>query len=494
MTPTAVEIQERVDLRLLSNLSSNFSNSREAIFELVDNGLAGRRGDEPVRVTITGSGWSSPGGTMKVVTMGGSGMGLEGLTEFLHWGKQPHGTTLNRYGQGGKAAIGYLGRAVRVRANESGSDTAYEIEDSDWLARPDGKEKRFVAKPCDAVCPEQGVVEIEILRLTKRINARKLERELAWRYRPALLSGGLDLRVKSRQVKPVELEGDPRQDFDYRLILSTPEEPDGTTVRLRGWVGIAPPRFDGRGGMRCSTHGRVVVENEYFGHRSSSYKASLNSLVGEVDLSFVPPLLNKNEFDRDTPAWEAAAEAVHREMTPFIEKLLQRRETSEPSEEERMRAMEAKDLAKRALEKIAAESSRRGASGVRRGRKSPTPSGESSTPPPASRDKSGRQPRTPPPEGAVGQLSRKGVDLDWDVRALDPKIRSATSTENGRTEIVINTEFPMYRLRKGDFAYMVETGLAEQLKSDGEDDKSAGEYSDVVAEAVYEAITMIEKR
>ena len=486
-----IEIEETISVGLLSNLSSNFRSPQEAIFELVDNGLASRFGNEPVCVTITGAGWTTSG-DLKVVTKGGAGMGLQGLQRYFDWGKDPDAEGLNRYGQGGKAAIGYLGKSVRIRTNAHDEDQAYEITDSDWLSRPGGRPKRHQAKHVPSVVPGEAVVEIHISGLKRKINKKKLLQELAWRYRPALLAGHLVLHVKGTNVEPVPLEADPKQSFEHLLVVSTDDRPDGEPVVLKGWVGIAPPKFGERGGVRCSAYGRVIVPDEYFGHPGVSRKASLNSLVGEVDLSFASPTLNKNAFDTADPAWLAAKELVYREMEPFIHRLLQKKEPAEATDEERERAMEAKDIAHRALEKITAESLRDGRGGRQAGRKPPTPTETPRQPTePPETPRQPQEPATPPPSSAVGKLKRKGATLDWDVRALDSRIRSATEIENGRTEIIVNKKYPLYVERDGDIAYMLETGLMEELKPSEDDDKAVGEYHDQLTDALFEALSML---
>lgn len=490
--PTPPELVEQIDVRLLANLSQNFRSPFEAVFELVDNGLASRLPGNPVAVTVTGSGRA--GDTLKVITKGGGGMGTTGLQEFLHWGKEPATVGLNRFGQGGKAAIGYLGKGLRITANRYDEDTAYQIEDHDWLARPNGELKRFRPRTVRAPVPDAGVVQIEILNLRKAVNFKRLERELAWRYRPALRDGVLELCVGGTPIEPVELVAEQRREFSHPLIVPSLDDPTKTVpVMLSGWVGVAPPKFEDRGGIRCSAYGRVVIPHEYFGHRTASFKASLNSLIGEVDLSFVPLVLDKNEFDKGSDAWEAAELIVHAEMQPFVDQLLRRREVNEPSDEERLRAMEARDIAHRALEKIAAESERAGLAGQLHGRKRPEPRPERGVEQVLRKELEVRvkpEPRTPPPPDAVGRLRRKGLTLDWDVRALDPKTRSATVEENGRTEIVINSQFPAYRQRSGDLLYMLETGLEEELKPSGDqEDKTVEEYHRQVADALYVALS-----
>ncbi len=476
------ELVETVDVRLLANLSDNFRSPYEAVLELVDNALASRLGGRPVRVTITGSGGT--GATLRLVAKGGRGMGVEELAEFLRWGKAPSAVGLNRYGQGGKAAIGYLGNGMRVRCNRFDEAVAYQIEDHTWLQRPDGQLKRFIPQPVAPTVPGEGVVQTEIIDLRRAINLKRLTREISWRYRPALQDGILKVSIGRQPVEPAALPADDRHDFNRPIVNGT------DVVTLAGWVGIAPSGFDGRGGIRCSAFGRVVLQHEYFGHRTSSFKASLNSLVGEVDLSVVPVVLNKNAFDTASFEWEAVQAVMHDEMEPFVRRLLKRREPGEPSDEERLRAMEAQDIAQRALEQIAAESAARGRGGRLAGRKSPAAPQETSRTPTegGSDEHQERQPKTPPPAGAVGKLTRRGVGLDWDVRSLDPSIRSARAPEGGRLEIVINSRYPLYRRRSGDLEYMLETGLLEQLKPGPDEEMTVDEYHEQLVDALSLAL------
>ena len=84
-----------------------------------------------------------------------------------------------------------------------------------------------------------------------------------------------------------------------------------------------------------------MLQNEYFGQRTASHKASLNGLIGEVDLWFVPVVLNKNGFDTGSAAWSAVEPIMFEKLQPYIQQLLRRR-PEEPSDEERLRAMEAR--------------------------------------------------------------------------------------------------------------------------------------------------------
>lgn len=489
---STLEIQESIDVRLLANLSENFRTPYEALFELVDNGLASRiEGGGPVSVSISGA--SGVGGRLTVVTSGGAGMGLEELAHLLHWGKPPSQRGLHRYGQGGKAAIGYLGEGVRIRSNRHDQTIAYELKDDNWRARPAGL-KTFMPTPVDPAKPGTGVVQIEVVRLRRAVNLRRLERELAWRYRPALIAGHMTIKVSGRTVLPVALDGKPRSDFVERLDVPAIDDPEQlVAVEVRGWVGIAESGFSGRGGIRCSVEGRVVLQNEYFGQRSASHKASLNGLIGEVDLWFVPVVLNKNGFDTGSKAWQSVEPLMFDKLAPYVQQLLRRREPEEPSDEERLRAMEAKDIAQQALHELAAEALMSGLGNTSEGRKPPERRDDPTPRPERPANETDRTPRTPPPPTAVGRLTRRGRALEWDVRALDPRTRSATLTEGDRVEIVINNRYPAYKHRGGDLAYMIETGLLETLKPDTADEKTVEEYHQDVTDALFLAFQALKR-
>lgn len=88
----------------------------------------------------------------------------------------------------------------------------------------------------------------------------------------------------------------------------------------------------------------------------------------------------------------------------------------------------------------------------------------------------------------MGRLTRRGRALEWDVRALDPRTRSATLIEGDRVEIVINNRYPAYRHRAGGLAYMIETGLFETLKPETAEEKTVDEYHQDVTDALYLAL------
>ena len=130
-------------------------------------------------------------------------MGVEELAEFLRWGKAPTAVGLNRYGQGGKAAIGYLGNGMRIRCNRFDEAAGFQIEDHQWLHRPDGELKRFIPQQVVPAVPGEGVVQTEIIDLRRAINLKRLAREISWRYRPALQDGTLRVSIGRQPIEPL---------------------------------------------------------------------------------------------------------------------------------------------------------------------------------------------------------------------------------------------------------------------------------------------------
>jgi hypothetical protein len=61
-------------------------------------------------------------------------------------------------------------------------------------------------------------------------------------------------------------------------------------------------------------------------------------------------------------------------------------------------------------------------------------------------------------------VTRRGFG-DLVIRPLGPAIRSQTVVQDGVTTIVLNSQHPLFRERKGDMWYQLETAAAEICKS-----------------------------
>ncbi|MBU4194672.1 MAG: ATP-binding protein [Actinobacteria bacterium] len=474
-------IREKLDPALLSSLSFNFRSPTEAVCELIDNAVDDIVAGEPMTVTIT-----CRRGSLSVTGKGGNGMDLEKLEDFLHWGKQTREKgRLGRYGQGGKSAMGYLGCGWVIRANPRDGDTQFVIRDENWRDRSEGL-KEYAAEEERSPVPGVGVVQIEVKQLERKPNVKKLREELSWRYAPLIRTGKIKLVLNDKQVEPEDISTVRSKPFKLR-IKDVPSPYPGDKHQpdhqlLEGWVGIKKTGADVKGGIRVSASGRVIVRDEFFGHKTPAFKASLNNLVGEVEMGFIPLKLNKDDFDRDSPGWRKCASVMRRVMKPYVDELLARKDEELPSDEEIERAMLARDYVFKALERLEEAYRLKGNSGTAEGQRQPTKDEEKEA---VESQEEGEprgpyEPATPPPPSAVGKRKRKAKWGDFDVRPMEESIRSIVVKEKGRRTLVINNRFPAYRASRGEIMYMVETAAVELARPEPDEPQDASTYHETM--------------
>ena len=144
-------------------LFSNFSKYTEAILELVDNSVSNRIEGNTLMVLIG----VSPK-LICITDLGGRGMGVKELYEFLKWGKiktrNPY--DIGAYSQGGKSAMGYLGNSMTISTSPKGSQKQYIIEDNNLHNFDKLKKYRVREMPTDFI---NGKTEIIIRGLKRHI-------------------------------------------------------------------------------------------------------------------------------------------------------------------------------------------------------------------------------------------------------------------------------------------------------------------------------------
>jgi len=128
--PEPVVIKERLTRKILRSVMAQFSSLPEAILELVDNtfdefdGVTGGKHLEIIIVVTKNS--------ITVENIGGKGMGVEELRNWLNWGEAYKTDAIGEYGQGGKAAMGYLGRSWIIQTKRWDEQKLWEIKESNW--------------------------------------------------------------------------------------------------------------------------------------------------------------------------------------------------------------------------------------------------------------------------------------------------------------------------------------------------------------------------
>jgi len=323
-------IKEELNPGLKSSLYSNFSNYLDAILELTDNAVSNRINNKKIKVEILLS-----KNKLTIINHGGYGMKLADLDFFTKWGKPKKRSSydIGQYSQGGKAAMGYLGRSMMVIASPNGVKDQYRIEDYNLHDTSKLKEYPVQKIKGDNI---DGCVEIEVGHLTKKIKEKDLKSKLANIYRPLIENGLLDLYINGEILHPETYPLD--LDFNiekFNFIINN--------NKVWGWIGRLGPRTGIKGGLRCYSRGRLVRDKEFFGHPDASYKGTLNFLFGEIYLDFIKVMTNKTDFDRDSDQWAQVSKIMFKILQPHIDELLGR-EIEEPSLEEIERLKQARNI------------------------------------------------------------------------------------------------------------------------------------------------------
>lgn len=466
---TRISVRERLAPEITASLFSNYRSSSDALLELIDNSVDSRLAAIGLDVDLT-----LRAGTVQIVTVGGEGMGPQQVERnYLRWGGSGKRgrNLLGQYGQGGKAAAGYLGGRLTIEVSRPGDPLGWQLEDREYRDRSRLKtyELRQVAKRVDEAL---GYVRIRVDGVDRRVDVKRVSARIAETYRPLLESGQVHVTVNGHRLQAPVIPTVERKEFRVRAA--------GTT--LEGWIGASPPGSGIGSGLRCYRLGRLVADGEWFGYQGPAQSPGLARLVGEVEIPRVPLTMNKTDFDRDDPGWREVEARMHRLMAPLVKRLA--RDDQPPPPATALRAAEqVRRLLGQALRLIERNELFEGFEPGRQpglelvpDRPDPDPAQLDLTEAPAEpdeepgpqapdREEQGespeREPRPPERPADTGERRRRGVGR-IELRALgDPSVRSLRLEEEGVTVIVINTQHPLFLERKGDVWYQLEVAARE---------------------------------
>ncbi|MEX1171189.1 MAG: ATP-binding protein, partial [Chloroflexota bacterium] len=455
-------VRERIDPRLTASLFANYRSAVDAILELVDNAIDSRVAGQPLRVELT----VRPG-TITLVVVGGKGMGPAELErDYLRWGgsRKRSGDQIGRYGQGGKAAVGYLGQRFAIIASRPGESRAVGFEDDAYRDRSRLRTYELHDRP-KPVETALGYVRVEIGGVDRPVDRRRLPARLAEVYRPLLAAGSVMMMVDRAPVTVTDPDLTERHDVSVRA--------GGRLVR--GWYGLLPdpPPPGAAAGIRLYHLGRLVGSPEWFGHQGPTLHPGLGRLVGELELPHVPVTMNKSDVDRDSPVWADVERRLHALLAPLVRRLM-RDEAARIDPGSLKTAEQVRRILARALRLLESgrlfESDPGTGVGAEEGPDGQLPlsavagdppggDAEVDAPEPDGDEDPPGQPAVPkPPRTGRGQ-GRGGAEVV--IRSLDPRLRSAMVVEDGVRRVVINARYPLYEVRKGDLWYQLETALRE---------------------------------
>jgi hypothetical protein len=454
-------LKESFEGGLKYSLYSNFKKWTEAFLELVDNAVSNRIPDKHLFVEIFTSSKH-----FRIVNRGGYGMKLEDLQELLQWGKIKERTSydLGAYSQGGKAAMGYLGRSMVIKASSDGEKILYRIEDNDLH---DYNLKNYPVIKID-VDNTEGYVEIEVSGLKRKIKNEEIQSLLIDTYRPLIENKEVSFFINGEEIKVNKFPLD--SDFKVQTFSFPVKKGNKYHQKVHGWIGRLISRSGIKGGLKCYKLGRLISEREFFGHPDANYKQTLNFLFGEVHLDHVPATTNKTDFDRDSSEWEEIQVEMYKILKPHIDDLLGR-DIQEPTDEERDRVKKAKELVDELLrlKKINLKGSAINDL-YSQGQKYRENHLKTNITKNSELSKRKNNPATPPPINPIGKRNRLKEFLDWIVRPMDDSVRSQIEEKDGKKLLVINNLFPGFITAKGNQLYLLETA-AIQLAIPEEDEK-----------------------
>lgn len=467
---SGIILKEDIDIKIVTSLMRNYRNAIEAILELIDNAVDDRREGVPLKIEIFIGGGRNK--FIQIINTGGLGMGLKELQAFLKWGTSSKRGKLGRYGQGGKAAMGYLGGGWRLQSSKLGDKRTYIIEDDDWRNRMGGK-KKYKPKVFIGMTPEgEGKVIFEIRNLSRKINEKRLKEALSDYYGMLLEENKIRIEINKEPIKPLVIPVIKKENFIEKI----------DSKKFHGWIGLLKPDSNFKGGIRCCVLGRKVTENEYFGQLDYTWKSSLNRLIGEINADFLELNLNKTGFDTDSWGWQKVKEKMFERMQPYIDFLLSEREEEQMTENEKRRHREASKIwndfmkyyLKGGLPLDEADEKK-----FDRGQKPPIPGEFTKEVEGIAIARGKYQPATPPPEEAIGKRKRLKKFLGIEARPgiiPDKTTRSELQKRDKKEIIIVNKLFPAYKKRKGDILYIWETIALECAKPEKDEEMSYGEY------------------
>ena len=309
-------IKESFDPKLITALFKNFSNQYVALFELIDNAVDDRQDNEKLIISID---YNSEESKLIIKNINGKGMSISDLEKFFSWGYSEKTTgRIGRYGQGGKAALGYLAKSFNIKSHPKQNRFGFLVKVKDWENRQTGFSDGFEVVPYQSQ-KDEGDVSFEIFNLKKEFRIDTIIDRIKKTYRPLITKKKVEFIVENKTLKcdKIAYDEETYKPFKTKFIY------EGKEFTLTGEFGLVPDSNSERGGFKIYQYGRKVSEKEYFGHTDPSKRWNVERLYGELYIDFDLPLsMNKTEIDKDSELWYAIVQAMHNETTEIIKEAI----------------------------------------------------------------------------------------------------------------------------------------------------------------------------
>lgn len=305
-------IKESFDPKLITALFKNFSNQYIALFELIDNAVDDRQHNEKLIISID---YDPDDSKLFIKNFKGKGMSIDDLEKFFTWGHSNKTTgRIGRYGQGGKAALGYLAKSFNIKSHLKNKPIGFIVKVKDWENRQIGFTDGFEVVPYQSQ-RDEGDVSFEIFNLKKEFRIETIIERIRKTYRPLITQKKVEFIVENMPVKcsPIAYDRETFKTFKTEFTCH------GLKHLLTGEYGLVPDANSERGGFKIFQYGRNVADKEYFGHIDPSKRWNVERLYGELYIDFDLPLsMNKTEIDKDSELWRAIEKAMHKEIAEIM--------------------------------------------------------------------------------------------------------------------------------------------------------------------------------
>ncbi len=438
---------EKVSRRAVQALISQFSSVADAVLELVDNAID-RAENQILEVNIT---FDKRAERIVVESDGGSGMGAHEIAAWLVWGGDNHinPDDIGFYGQGGKAAAGFLAKDIRIWAKRRGDSDIWMFEDEDWASRTEIRDFGHPAPVDEDEAPlsvqaakrSRGHVRIELNHayMNRRWNFGVLKRHIASTYGKLLGTNKLKILVNGEVLSPIPLPIDSSVD-KYQIDVMVGD------ISVKGWAGKLMRASVGdytiKSGFRLFAKGRLIREGEWFGYNWQS-KGALNLLIGELEITGLTLNLDKSDFrERADEVWHEISTEVVTAIAKLIGTLRSSHDAKISKSEKKRAEMVKAEIAMVLRELYGAPSKpHAGGSGKTRG---------------SNKSARGKAKHAP----SIKRLLEGRYDIE--IGAWEPHIRAAVQGE----AIIVNKAFPAWNQFEGSKAYIAETVLDEVVRAD----------------------------
>jgi hypothetical protein len=321
---------------LMPKLGKSGYSIPQAIAELVDNAIDARMEGVPLHVTV------KIGKSSISVADDGTGMDRQEIQDAMVLGKSSKREKLGEFGLGLKTSCTNLGGQFKVMTSKLGDPYEYavEYEESRWVSSDEDWKLELGVRKAE---PANHFTIVQITKLNKYYAGvvDTVVRDLQQRFSPFIADGSVVLRVNAKTCKP--------ETFD--LIEGTRAEfetLDRFGNRIFGWYGLLKQGSNkGFYGFHTYRLGRMITTYDKI---AIGEHPTISRIIGEIHLDHVPVTHNKREFDRESPLFRAAEEALKIAFQDILRQARQRASSDSITKAVKNELERWKDSIARALE------------------------------------------------------------------------------------------------------------------------------------------------